>query len=60
MDETEYAGILDNIATSGRIKPGIIARRMTRRKTKSGYADILRNYFNFEHKNPSMSTFLKR
>ena len=60
MDETEYAGILDNIATSRRIKPGIIARRMTRRKTKSGYADILRNYFNFEHKNPSMSTFLKR
>ena len=48
MDETEYSCILNDAAVSGRIKPGVILRRLARRKVKSGYIDALLKYFQVE------------
>lgn len=45
MDETEFGILLDNIASSGRIRPGVIFRRLQRRKIKNGYCRILYKYF---------------
>ena len=45
MDETEFGIILDNIASSGRIRPGVIFRRLQRRKIKTGYCRVLYKYF---------------
>ena len=55
MDVTEYSGILNNIAVSGRIKPGVILRRISRRKVKSRYIAALLKYFQAEQENQSMS-----
>ncbi len=62
MDGAEYSAIMDNVAASGRIKPGVIVRRLTRRKVQNGYGDILRRYFQLSspEKNQSMSTLKKR
>ena len=59
VDGAEYSRILDNVASSARIKPGTIIRRLTRRNVKNQYTAILRKYFQKEGENPPMSTFLR-
>ncbi|MEI3040942.1 MAG: DUF6577 family protein [Victivallales bacterium] len=59
MDESEYSTIVNNVASSGRIKPGVIARRLTRRKVKNGYCDILRRYFQMGQKSTNVNSLKK-
>ena len=48
MDGKEYSNILNNIATFCRIKPGVIHRRIMRRKSKNEYISLLMKYFSIE------------
>jgi len=50
IDGMEFSGIVDNVASAGRIKPGVIARRLTRRKLNGGCSMILRKYFQIDEK----------
>ena len=59
VDGAEYSCIVDNIASSARIKPGVIIRRLTRRNVKNQYTDILWKYFQKEKENPPMSKKIK-
>lgn len=57
MDGKEYSGILNNVATSGRIKPGVALRRIMRRRAKNDYTAILLKYFQPEYKKSTNVNF---